>query len=150
MANVEQDFGSKLMSNVESWDSFFLRRNDNLSYNPEESVDGLDYAEWQMRYIKPRSGSEIRNTFNQINKMLNASNAEYPVHRFYGDTGLNGPVFITVFWGKNAIDLNTYRDKIWENYGEEGQKLIQDLNLITRKIERVSFWYMKDLSYTPE
>lgn len=150
MAKVEPGFGSKVMADVESWDSFFLRRNDDLSYNPEKSVEGLDHAEWQMRYLKTRTGSEIRNTFKQINEKLKEINAEYPVHRFYGDIGLNGPVFITVFWGKNATDLNAYRAKIWEDYGEEGQKLIQDLNPITRRFESVPFWYMKDLSYTPE
>lgn len=150
MEKVEPGFGTKVMAGVESWDSFFLRRNDNLSYDPEESVEGLIHGEWLMRYYKTGTGSKIRNTFKQINEKLKESNAEYPVGRFYGDIGLNGPVIITIFWGKNATDLNKHRAKTWEDFGEEGQKLIQNLNPITRKVERVSFNYMEELSYTAE
>ena len=135
---------------MESWDNFFLKGIDNLSYDPENKVEGLVYAEWLVKYFKSGEVWTARNAYKQITEKLKLSNAEYPIGRFQGDIGMNGPVIITVFWGKDAADLNVHKNKTWVDYGEEGQKLLQDLNPITRKIEIIPFWFQEKLSYSPE
>lgn len=143
-------YGEKLMTTLDSWDQFFLRRNDSISYNPENSAEGLVYAEWWIRYHQTWNGWNYRNTFKQTIEKTNESNAEYPIARFQADIGMNGPAIITVFWGKNPADLYAHRSKNWEDLGDEGQKMINDLKSTTRKIDKIPFWYLKELSYTPE
>jgi len=148
--NMEHDWGAKFSETVESWDDFFIKSIDSLSYNPENSVGDFAYAEWWIRYQKTWTGWTHRNTFKQTIKMIKESNAEYPIFRFQGDIGMNGPAIITLFWGKNRADLASHRRENWESLGDEGQNMINDLSSITRKIETIPFWRLKELSYSPE
>ena len=142
--------GEKLMTTLESWDQFFIRSIDTLSYNPTKSVEGLVYAEWWINYYNTWTGSEYRKAIKQVKDMQNKVNFEYPYYVFQADIGMNGPAIITVFWGKSPSDLYNHTDKAWQNLGEVGQKMIQDLNLVTRQFEKITFWNRKDLSYSPE
>ena len=100
--NMDQDWGSKFFETFESWDDFFLRGRDYLSYNPETNVDGLDYAEWWVNYIKPGTDEQYRNAFKQAVDIDKKTNVEYRISRYFSDIGMNSrPAYITVFWGKN-------------------------------------------------
>jgi hypothetical protein len=148
--NMDQDWGSKFFGTVERWDDFFLRKIDTLCYNPETSIDGLVYAEWWISYIKPMTGMKYRKAQKRAVEMQKKAKSQYPVHTFQVGIGMSRPAYITVFRGKNATDLYTHLDKVWENLGEEVQGMINDLNSTTTKSERTPFWRQNDLSYTPE
>jgi hypothetical protein len=143
-------YGKKLMTTLESWDQFFIRSIDALGYDPENSIEGLVYAEWWIHYYNSWTGSNYREAFKQANDIQKKANFEYPYYVFQADIGMNGPAIITVFWGTSPSDLYNHTDKAWQNLGEEGQKIIQDLNSTTRKFEKITFWSLKDLSYSPE
>jgi len=150
---LESDYAKKLFETIESWNQFFLRGIDSLSYNPENGPvigEDLVYAEWWVNYHKTWTGSKYRNAFKQGVEILKKAKSEYPIYRFQSDIGMNGPAIITVFWGKNEADLNTHQDKGWENFGEEVQEMFNDFSSTTRKFEKIPFWYQKDLSYSSE
>lgn len=70
---------------------------------------------------------------------------------FTGDHGMNNrPAYITIFWGKNPVDLFVHSGESWEILGEEVQNIFNDLSSTTRKLEKNSFWYMKELSCSTE
>ena len=144
------DYAKKLFETFESWDQLIIRSIDSLSYKPETSVEGLVYAEWWINYYKPWNGMKYRKTFGRAVEMQKEANFKYPVNRFQGGIGMNGPVIITIFWGKNPADLYTHLAENWENLGEEVQKMINDFSSTTRKFEKIPFWRQKDLSYSPE
>jgi len=150
---LESDYAKKLFETIESWDNFFLRGIDSLSYNPENGPvigEDLVYAEWWVSYHKTWTGMKYRNTFKRAIEMEKKANYEYPIYRFQNDIGMNGPAIITVFWGKNTADLYTHLAKDWEILGEEVQEMINDFSSTTRKFEKIQFWYQKDLSYSLE
>ena len=147
---LESDYAKKLFETIESWEGFFLRGIDSLSYKPETSVEGLVYAEWWINHYKTWTGSKYRNTFKRTVEMQKKANFEYPIRRFQSDIGMNGPAIITIFWGKNRADLNNQVEKIWENLGEEVQEMINDFSSTTRKFEKIQFRHLKELSYSPE
>jgi hypothetical protein len=150
---MEPDYAKKLFETIESWDQFFLRGIDSLSYNPENGPiigEDLVYAEWWVNNYKTWTGWKYRNAFKRAIEMNKKAKSEYPIYRLQSDIGMNGPAIITVFWGKNEADLNTHQDKNWENFGEEVQEMINDFRSTTRKFEKIPFWFQKDLSYSLE
>lgn len=149
--NMDQDWGSKFFETFESWDDFFLKRIDNLSYNPETNVDGLDYGEWWIHYPKPGTDEKYTSAFKQAVDIHKKTNFEYRIGTFRADIGMNiRPAYITVFWGKNPADLYAHTGKGWESFGEEVQKMFNDFRSTTRKFEKIPFWRQNDLSYSPE
>ena len=49
---LESDYAQKFFETIESWDQFFIRRVDSLSYTPENFTavrEDLVYAEWGVR-----------------------------------------------------------------------------------------------------
>lgn len=127
--NLQEGWGSKFMETLESWDDFFIRERDNLSYNPETKVDGLDYAEFWIHYPKPGTNEKYVKAFKQAVDIHKKTNFEYRIARFSGDIGMNSrPAYITVFWGKNPADLYTHTGKAWESLGEEVQAMINDFS----------------------
>ena len=148
--NMEQDWGSKFSKTLDGWDDFFLKAIDNLSYDPETSVEGLVYAEMWISYLQPGTWDQYTNTFKLATKIAKKQNFNYPFGRFSNDIGMNGPAFISVFLGKNPPDLYAQLFKDWEILGEEVQEMINDLSSTTRKFEKIPFWSLKELSYSPE
>jgi hypothetical protein len=147
---IGSDYVKKIFETIESFDDFFIRGIDSLSYNPTTNVDGLDYAEWWVHYHKTWKRRIYINAFKQANDIHKKSNYEYPIATFKGDIGMNRPAIITVFWAKNPADLYAHTGKAWESLGEEVQTMINDFSSTTRKFEKIPFWRQKDLSYTPE
>jgi len=148
--NIEQDWGAKYQETVDAWDDFFIKSIDNLSYNPETSVDGLVYAEWWITYPKPGTGSEFNIFFKRAIEMDQKANFEYPIFRFQSDIGMSRPAIITVMWGKNPADLYAHSQEDGEILGEEVLEMWNDLKSKKRKSEKIPFWYMEDSSYSPE
>ena len=144
------DYAKKLFETIESFDDFFIRGIDSLSYNPATSVDGLDYAEWWIHYYKTWTGGKYRNAFKQAVDIHKKSNYEYRIATFKDDIGMSGPAIITVFWAKDPADLYTHTGKAWESLGEDVQTMINDFRSTTRKFEKIPFWRQKELSYSPE
>ena len=150
---MESGYAKKLFETVESWESFFVRSIDSLSYNPENSLAAgveLPYAEWWIDYHQTWTGGKYRKTFRKAVKMQKESNFDYPVSRLLPETGMNGPAIISVFWGKNPADLYAHMQKNWDNLSEEVQSMINDFPSTTRKFEKIPFWYQPDMSYSPE
>ena len=148
--NMEQNWGGKFMETFDSWDDFFIKSIDNLSYNPETSVDGLIYAEWWITYPKAGTGSEFNNFFKRAIEMDQKANFEYPIFRFQSDIGMSGPAIITLMWGKNPADLYAHTSEDGEILGEEMLEMWNDLKSQKRKSEKIPFWHLKELSYSPE
>jgi hypothetical protein len=150
---LEPDWASKFFGSLENWEGFFIRSIDSLSYNPENGPaigEELVYAEWWVSYHKTLTARQYRNAFREGVERQKKANLEYPIGRFRGDIGMNNPVFITVFWGKNVADLYAHLNKIWENLGEEVQGMINDLESTTSKSKKIPFWYQKEFSYSSE
>jgi len=148
--NIEQDWGARYQETVEGWDDFFIRAIDNLSYDPEPKVDGLVYAEWWIGYPQPGTWDQHTKVFKSATEIAKKEKFEYPFGRFSNDIGMKGPAFISVFWGKNPPDLNTQLFKDWDRLGVEVQEMINGLNSLSRRFEKIPFWYMEDSSYSPE
>jgi hypothetical protein len=129
---------------------FFLRQYDNLSYDPETSVDGLVYVEMWISYLQPGTLDQYTNAFKLATEIAKKENFEYPFGRFQNDIGMNDPAIMSVFRGKNPLDLYTQLFKDWEMLGEEVQEMINDLSSTTRKFEIITFWSLKELSYSAE
>lgn len=150
---MESGYAKKLFETIESWDTFFLRNIDSLSYNPENgSVAGeeLPYAEWWINYHQTWTGGKYRKTFRKGVDMQKKTNFDYPIYRLQSDIGMNGPAIISIFWGKNPADLYAHMQKNWNNLGEEVQSMINDFGSTTRKFEKIPFWYQPEMSYSPE
>lgn len=148
---LDEGFAKEYFENIEFSEDFFIRYIDSLSYTPETPVDGLVYAEWWISYNKPWTGSEFRKAFKQAAEMQKNANDEYPTGVLRSDIGMNGgSSYILTFWGKDVADLYTHEAKAWKSIGEETQQMVKDLDPLRRKIEKISFWYQKELSYTPE
>jgi len=151
--NMESDFAKNLFESIESWEQFFIRRIDSLTYNPENGpVVGVDlvYAEWWIHYNKTWTGWNYRNTFKKAIEMDKEANFDYPITRFQSDIGMKGPAIITVFWGKNMADLYNHAQKDWEILGDDVREMINNFDSTTRKFEKIPFWFQKDLSNIPE
>ena len=148
---LDEGFAKDYFENIEFSEDFFIKYVDSLSYNPESPVEGLVYAEWWISYNKPWTGSEFRKAFRQTVEMRKKLNSEYQSWTLHSDIGMNGGnAYIKVFWGKDVADLYTHQAKAWKSYGEETQQMIKDLLPFRRKFEKISLWYQKELSYTPE
>lgn len=148
--NMKSGFMERFIRSIESWEEFYLKADDDISYKPESTVDGLVYVEWWIRYINLGERGKYRGVFRRASEMHEKSNFAYPILRCHADIGMNSPAIITVFWGKNLIDLYTHIEKGWDNFGEEVQGMINSLDQTTRKFEKIPFWYQEELSYTPE
>jgi hypothetical protein len=145
-----EGFVQEFNRTIESWDDFFIRSIDSLSYNPENTTDlGLVYAEWRIRYYASGEGMKYFETSKLVNETYKKINYDYPVSIFQGDIGMNRPNFFSVFWGKNPPDLYAHQRNSWENFDSELKNRIGD-NSATRKFEIIPFWYQEDLSYSPE
>lgn len=148
---LEERFPAKYFENIKYVENFFIRWVDSLTYNPETSVDGLVCAEWWIHYMKPGTGSEYRKAFKQAADIRKKANFKYPTGTLQSDIGMNGgSSYISVFWGKDVADLYLQYNKAWELLGEEAQQMINDLNPLRRKFEKIRFWYQEDLSYSIE
>lgn len=144
-------FAQEFNETIESWDDFFIRSIDSLTYNPKNPADQeLVYAEWYIFYNSTWSVWKYTEAFKQGVETSKKTNLEYPVLRFQGEIGMNSPNIITVFWGKDPADLHAHRNQIWKNMDPETQNMFNDLASTTRKFETISFWHQEDLSYSPE
>lgn len=153
ISDMESDYAQRLFDTIESWDQFFIRRIDSLSYEPEnfmEIREDLIYSEWWVSNYEIGTGGKYREAFKQAIIMEDKANFEYPISRFQSDIGMKGPAIVTVFWGKNAADLHNYVEKDWEIIGDEVRAMINDFRHSTRKLEKIPFWYEEDLSYIIE
>ena len=150
MPNMEPDYMKRLLGTVKSWDEFYLRADDDISYKPENRADGLVYAEWWISYNKPGTGMKYRNAYKRAVEMQKKANYEYHISRYQADIGMISPAIISVHWGKNPADLYTHKEKAWDNLGEEVHEMFNELSSTTIKIKKIPFWYQKDLSYSPE
>ena len=148
---IEEGFPAKFYENIEYEEDFFIRYVDSLTYNPETEIESLVYAEWWIHYTKPLTGMQYRKAIKYCVEKQKKANLEYPIWTFKSDIGMNGgSSYIRVFLGKDIVDLNSCLGKMWENLGEEGQKMSKDLTPVRRKFEKIPFWYQKELSYTPK
>jgi hypothetical protein len=150
ISNMESDYAQRLFNTIESWDQFFIRRIDSLSYTPDnysEIRDDLVYSEWWVNYYKVGTGEKYREAFKQAIIMNEKEHFDYPISRFQSDIGMNGPAIVTVFWGKNPSDLYNHVEKDWEILGEEVRAMIDDFRSTIRKFEKIPFWYQEELSF---
>jgi hypothetical protein len=148
---LEEGFPAKYFENIEYSESFFIRWIDSLAYNPQTSVEGLVYVEWWIHYMKPWTGLNFRKAFKNAADIRKKANFEYPMATLQSDIGMNGgSSYISVFWGKDVIDLNSKQNKAWDLLDEEAQQMIRDLNPLRRKFEIIGFWYQEELSYSSD
>lgn len=147
--NMEPGYMKKFTGTIESWEEFYIKAVDDISYKPESRADGLVYAEWWIEYYLTGETNKYWSVFKKASEMQKKANFDYHISRYQADVGMNSPALISVFWGKSPADLYAHSEKAWDNLGEELQKKIKELRSTTRKFEKIPFWSL-DLSYSPE
>ena len=135
---------------VESWHGFFIKSIDSLSYYPENMpVIGQDllYAEWWINHIETGKMGVYAKTFDLANQKSTEAGFDYPVGRFEITLGMEKPAIITVFWGKDVADLYKNATRSWEVIGDEAREMINNFDDSRRRMEKISMWYLPELSY---
>ena len=148
--NMEKGFVRDFYENIEYQEEFFIRSIDSLSYKPKQNVEGLDYIEWWVNYMKPWTGGKYRRAFKACCNMQELNDFDYPMLALHSDIGMpGGSSYIMVFRGKNPADLYNHFEKAVANLDLEAKTLFKELDAVMRKFEKIPFWYQKELSYIP-
>jgi len=147
------DWINRMFSTLDNHTTWFIRRDPELSYNPENPrlKDGeAIFAIWDMWFVDPAKDSEFRQTAKKLTEMLRSADFRDNVNLLIGDLGYEATAYLWTLYGKSPADFWTENEKLWEILGEDGQKLNQKALTLLKKREFKQFWYMKELSYDPD
>ena len=120
--NMDQDWNTKYRKTISGWEGFFVREIDNLSYDPETNVEGLDYVEWWIYYYQPGTQEKYTNAFRQGIEINRKGDFEYPILSLQSDIGMNAPAIISVFMGTNPLIFTLISIKVGKISGLKYRK----------------------------
>ncbi len=142
----------KYLSTIEYSRTYFIRHKPDISYTPEKSrltVNEAVYVIWDILYIIPGKEKEAFSLMHQFSGLIKNINFEDPIRVFAGDLGFEGSALIGVLQGESPEDFYTQNAKMFDQLGEEGEKIYNQMMKLLRKREQKELWYLKDISYEP-
>jgi len=156
-APIHKEFGN---DNWKAWNEtynsykyYYLESSSNLSYipkNPRLKNDENNYAKWHLYYTIPGKGSEFKKLFKEFITLLESKKYSNSLNFGWGDVGVEGSLYIVYSSGKSSVDQIEQSNKMWKLIGEEGWKIYEKAIALTRKLETLELWDLKDLSYSPK
>ncbi len=129
---------------------FILRQIGKFTYQPEQQrfpSDEYNYAVWDIHYIKGENYKEYNELMEDLYALLKKNKFDDPVSSLQGMLGTESPMYVHALFGKDANDFMQQNQKMWQSFGEEGEKLYQKVLPLLRDREKIEFWYRRDLSY---
>ena len=156
-AAVRKEFGSENWiawhETYYSYKSYYLESSTNLSYipeNPRLKSEDHNYVKWHLYYTIPGKGSEFKKLFKGFKTILESKKYIGSLNIGWGDIGVEGPLYIVYSSGKSSVDFLEQNSKMWKLIGEEGWEIYEKAIALTRKLETLELWDLKDLSYSPK
>lgn len=158
LLSAVRDFWSKVDSTVLNnfvkcyvYDhEFMLRQIGKYTYQPEQQRvpwDEFNYAVWDVHYIKGEKYKEYNELIEEFSALLKKNKFDDPIIMLQGMLGTESPMYIFALFGKDANDMMQQNQKMWQSFGEDGEKLYQKVLPLLRDREKIEFWYRRDLSY---
>ena len=143
----------KMWETVLSHRTYFLRSQPEMSFYPEEprlSDEEETYCIWDIFYVRPDKDYEMQALGKEFAALLKNKNYNDHVQIYSGDVGYEGSVYFGALFGSDREDLYSQNEKMWELLGEEGTEIFQKWMSLVYKRDFKQFWYLKELSYSPE
>jgi len=138
---------------IKSYKRFTISSMNEYSYFPENGrlvMEDMQYALWDVHYIKFGTDTEYLEGLKEFMAMAKQHEFGDPVLMIQGGIGTDNPMYAGVLYGKDEIDMRQENKKLWESYGEEGQKMYQKFLPLLRDRETIEFWYRRNLSLIKE
>ena len=143
----------KMWETVLSHRTYFIKSQPEMSYFPEEprlSDSEQTFAIWDMFYVRPDKEYEMQALGKDFAALLKSKNYNDVVQISTGDIGYEGSVYLGTLFGSSPKDFWSQNEKMWELLGEEGTEIFQKWMSLIWKRDFKQFWYLEELSYTPE
>ena len=139
---------------IQSYKRFTINSLNEYSYfpeNPRMGMDEMNYAIWDVHYIKPGKEKEYFESLkNDFLPKVNEYKYGDPILFLQGGIGTEAPMYIGVSYGKSDVDFLQENKKMWDAFGEDGDKMYQKFIPLLRDRDKIEFWFRRDLSYTSE
>jgi len=154
-ANAEKskEIQEKFKGTYKSVGSVILELQPELSILAPVSAEmptGQKFRLFQKFYIKQGKGKEFADLTKQYKALREKHGITASFYTFYPTFGPDmSVVYFIDEMGDNAADHYMQSDKKWEMFGEEGQKLWQDVMPLLEKTESHMGWADYDAMYIP-
>lgn len=148
MGPVAKETDEAIGATVESVRLSLWRRNQELSYEPEQprlEQEEVKFFRYFFLYGKLEKLEQLRGVFNKYEELYKRKNIQTPYSIWVGELGVESPVHCVVIGAKSSVDYFNQAAEISKALGDEGDALWKELLSCVRKVEPKSYWLRPEL-----
>ena len=136
---------------VKSYDKFFLRRNGDLSYTPQDPrpMSELNIGIWDFNYFNNSDYPAVMELAGKYKSEMTEKAVSSRMHFYFPESGTDLPYVMSVVFGSDIADAFNMNLQMNKELGEAGVGLYEETQKLIRKREVSIVQWIPSLTYMP-
>jgi hypothetical protein len=136
---------------IQSYDKFFMRRNSDLSYTPQDPrpMSELNIGIWDFNYFNSSDYPAVMELAGKYKSIMTEKAVSSRMHFYFPESGTDLPYVMSVVFGSDIADAFNMNVQMNKELGEAGPVLYEETQKLIRKREVSIVQWIPSLTYFP-